>query len=126
MTKEEKHPILKAIPSNEKITREELSALLNVSDREVRRLVADAKNDTVIIATSNEKGYRRIKPLDQLNQFELEQEYNEIKHSLNELKSRTKSMDKQKRMHIATMKVIEKMIQKKSTVTSDELREKLT
>lgn len=112
MKKEEKHPILKAIPYTRKITRKELQSILNMDDRIIRDLINKARKDTAIISSSKEKGYRRARPIDKCTRDELLLEYNEILHCIREINSRIDDFKKQKRPLIAYLKVVEKELNK--------------
>lgn len=109
MNKEEKHPILKAIPFDRKVSRKELTLLLKIDDRTVRDLINKARKDTAILSNSKEKGYRRAKTTDQLKtQDDVIKEISEIEHCLNEITSRMNDFKFQKRSLIAHLKMIQK------------------
>lgn len=108
--KEDKHPILKIIPTDEKITRQELSAKLNMGDRKVRDLINKAKKDTAILFNSSEKGYRRAKPIDKCTNEELQQEVEEVQHSINYLRAIKEEYNYQLRPLIAYLKMAQKRL----------------
>lgn len=109
MNKEDKHPILKAIPFDKKVTRKELSLLLKTNDRAVRDLINKARKDTAILSNSKEKGYRRTKTTDQLiTKEDVLIEINEIEHCLAEITSRMNDYKFQKRSLIAHLKMLQK------------------
>ncbi len=111
MKLEDKHPILKLIPFDKKITKQELIASLNMDERTVRNLINKARKDTAILSNSKEKGYRRAKHTDMLiTQQDVINELNEIEHSINEINSRINDYNYQKRALIAHKKVIEKRL----------------
>ena len=62
------------IGSENAITREELAALWNVSDRMARRIIADMRTiedgtDYVIVSVSRDSGYYRTQNLCEINHF---------------------------------------------------------
>lgn len=105
-----KEYIYDLIPSNEFITRKELSILTNLSDREVRRAISEIKKEHTIISLSSGKGYRKMIKLDDADQNKLLEEYETIKHCINEINCKKKTYNMQLRQFIASLKVIEKKI----------------
>lgn len=106
-----KELIYEMIPNNQFITRSELKELTKLSDREVRRLISEIKQEHTIISSSRGKGYRRVKSTDNMTQEETLQEIETIKHCINEINSRKKVYNKQLRQYIANLKVLQKRIE---------------
>lgn len=106
-----KELIYEMIPNNEFITRTELKDLTKLSDREIRRLISEIKQEHTIISSSREKGYRRVKSSDDMTKEEILNEIDTIKHCINEINSRKKVYNKQLRQYIANLKVLQKKIE---------------
>ena len=94
-----------------KCTRQELSVLYNVSDRNIRKEIAEISLHYPVISHSKSKGYR-ISNVDQLlkenDTNKIASEIEEIKHCLNEINSRVKMLKKRQRALIGALKVLEK------------------
>lgn len=110
MKKVDSNPILNLIPTNKKITREEIVGLTGFGDRTVRELINKAKKDTVILFNSNEPGYRRAKKINECSEIELQQELKEIDHCINYLRAIKDDYNYQLRTYIAYKKVAEKKL----------------
>ena len=63
-----------------------------------------------ILATSNQKGYRRARDINDLTIEELEKEMEEVKHQLEEHKSRIACLKKKMKPLVAWLKVAEKKV----------------
>ena len=85
-------------------TRKELVEATGFSDREVRSKISELKKKRVVIYSSQNTGYRLAKELKSLTKEEREKEVDLVKHSLNDCKSRTTQLNKQKRKYIAYIK----------------------
>lgn len=90
-------------------TREELVEATGFSDREVRSRISELKKKRVVIYSSQNTGYRLAKELKSLTKEEREKEVELVKHSLNDCKSRTTQLNKQKRKYIAYIKKAEQI-----------------
>lgn len=90
-------------------TRKELVEKTGLSDREIRRQISELKKQRVVLYSSSRSGYRLAKELRSMSKKELEEELNQVKHSLNECKSRTKQLRKQMRKYIAYIKKAEQI-----------------
>ena len=90
-------------------TRKELKEKTGLSDREIRRLISELKKQRVVLYSSNRSGYRLAKELRSMSEIEREEEISQVKHSLNECKSRTKQLRKQMRKYIAYLKKAEQI-----------------
>lgn len=90
-------------------TRKELSEKTGLSDRAVRREISELKKTRVVIYSSQRSGYRLAKELRSMSKIEREEEVKQVKHSLNECKSRTKQLKKQMRKYIAYLKKAEQI-----------------
>ena len=90
-------------------TRKELVEAPGFSDREVRSRISELKKKRVVIYSSQNTGYRLAKELKSLTKEEREKEVDLVKHSLNDCKSRTTQLNKQKRKYIAYIKKAEQI-----------------
>ena len=90
-------------------TRKELVEATGFSDREVRSKISELKKKRVVIYSSQNTGYRLAKELKSLTKEEREKEVDLVKHSLNDCKSRTTQLNKQKRKYIAYIKKAEQI-----------------
>lgn len=90
-------------------TRKELVEATGFSDREVRSRISELKKKRVVIYSSQNTGYRLAKELKGLTKEEREKEVDLVKHSLNDCKSRTTQLNKQKRKYIAYIKKAEQI-----------------
>ena len=90
-------------------TRKELVEATGFSDREVRSRISELKKKRVVIYSSQNTGYRLAKELKVLTKEEREKEVELVKHSLNDCKSRTTQLNKQKRKYIAYIKKAEQI-----------------
>lgn len=105
-----KELIYDLIPSDSYITRAELKDLTKLGDRQIRNIISEIKQEHTIISLSREKGYRRVRSSENMDEEEIKQEIDIIKHCINEIKSRKKVYNKQLRQYIANLKVLEKCI----------------
>lgn len=105
-----KEMIYDLIPNDTFITRSELKDLTKMSDREIRRIISEIKQEHTIISLSSNKGYRRVRSSDNMTQKEILEEIEIIKHCINEINSRKKVYNKQLRQYIANLKVLQKHI----------------
>lgn len=102
---------IKQYLSTEKYTtRKELMELTGLADREVRSKISELKKERVVLYSSQQAGYRLAKELKSMTPEEREKEIELVKHSLNDCKSRTKQLNKQKRKYIAYLKKAEKIM----------------
>ncbi len=90
-------------------TRKELVEAIGFSDREIRSRISELKKKRVVIYSSQNTGYRLAKELKSLTKEEREKEVELVKHSLNDCKSRTTQLNKQKRKYIAYIKKAEQI-----------------
>ena len=88
-------------------TRKELVEKTGLSDRDVRDKISELKKHRVVLYSSQRSGYRLAKALHSMSKEEREAEIKEVEHSLNDCKSRTKQLNKQKRKYIAYLKKAE-------------------
>jgi transcriptional antiterminator len=102
--------IYELIPKDEFITRSELKELTKLSDREIRRIISEIKQEHTIISLSSGKGYRRVRSSDDMTQKQLLEEIEIIKHCINEINSKKKIYNKQLRQYIANLKVLQKKV----------------
>lgn len=91
-------------------TRKELMEKTGLGDREVRSKISELKKERVVIYSSSKAGYRLAKELKNMSQQEREEEIKLVTHSLNDCKSRTKQLNKQKRKYIAYIKKAEQIM----------------
>ena len=92
------------------ITRKELVEATGLNDREVRSRISELKKERVVIYSSSKSGYRLAKELKNMTKEERAKEIELVKHSLNDCKSRTKQLNKQKRKYIAYIKKAEQIM----------------
>lgn len=90
-------------------TRKELVEATELSDREVRRKISELKKHRVVLYNSNRSGYRLAKELRSMSKMERAEEIEQVKHTLNDCKSRTKQLKKQMRKYIAYLKKAEQI-----------------
>lgn len=90
-------------------TRKELIELTGLSDREIRDRISELKKERVVLYSSSRSGYRLAKELRSMTKQEREEEIKQVEHSLNDCKSRTKQLNKQKRKYIAYLKKAEQI-----------------
>lgn len=102
------HPIIDLLLDDKPKTREELCEILHVSDRNLRLVIAECSMHYPIIATSDKKGYRRAKNLNEISNDELQYEIEEVMHQIEEHKSRIKCLKKKMKPLIAWLKMAER------------------
>ena len=85
-------------------TRKELCEKTGLGDRNVREKISNLKTKRVVIYSSNRSGYRLAREYTSMSRIERDEELEQIRHSLNDCKSRTKQLNKQKRKYIAYLK----------------------
>jgi len=103
------HPIIDLLFTNEPLTKEEIGEKLNIqSERVVRDTIAVCSMHYPILATSSQKGYRRARDINDLTPEELQQEMEEVRHQLQEHKSRIACLKKKMKPLVAWLKVAEK------------------
>lgn len=92
-------------------TRGELSAYLSLDDATMRKEVSELSWKCPVISYSTKKGYRVIdvdKVLKTQDQDKINDEIEEIKHTLNELNSRIKKLKKRQKPLIKALKILTK------------------
>ena len=85
-------------------TRKELVEKTGLSDRDVRDRISELKRHRVVLYSSQRAGYRLARELKNMTKEERAAEVKEVEHSLNDCKSRTTQLNKQKRKYIAYIK----------------------
>lgn len=90
-------------------TRKELVEATGLSDREVRSRISELKTKRVVIYSSSRSGYRLAREYSSMSRIQRDEEIEQIQHSLNDCKSRTKQLNKQKRKYIAYLKKAEQI-----------------
>lgn len=85
-------------------TRKELIEKTGLSDRDVRDRISELKKHRVVLYSSQRSGYRLAKELKSMTKEERAAEVKEVEHSLNDCRSRTTQLNKQKRKYIAYIK----------------------
>lgn len=98
-------------------SRKELVEKTGLSDREVRRQISELKKTRVVIYSSHRSGYRLAKEFRSLSNQEREEEKRLVLNSLNECKSRTTQLNKQKRKYIAYLKKAEQIEQEEVEIS---------
>lgn len=95
-------------------TRKELMEKTGLKDRDIRDRISELKKHRVVLYSSQRSGYRLAKELNSMTKEERAAEVKEVEHSLNDCKSRTTQLNKQKRKYIAYLKKAEQFEQEKS------------
>ena len=90
-------------------TKQEIMEKTGLDKRKVRDLISQLKTKRVVIYSSHTRGWRLAKEYTSMSKIEREEELNQIQHSLNDCKSRTKQLNKQKRKYIAYIKKAEQL-----------------
>ena len=90
-------------------TRKELVEATGLADREVRSRISELKKERVVLYSSSNAGYRLAKEIKSMTAEERKKEVELVMHSLNDCKSRTKQLNKQKRKYIAYIKKAEQI-----------------
>lgn len=98
------------LSSEKYTTRKELVEKTGLTDREVRKKISELKLRRVVLYSCQKSGYRLAKAIDKMTDEELESELEEVRHSLNDCKSRTQKLNKQKRKYIAYLKKAEQIM----------------
>lgn len=98
-------------------SRQQLSKETGLTERAVRHQISQLKCEKVVIYSSQTKGYRLAKPLQELaTKEELEKEIDHVQHCLNDIEARKKVFNMQERKYIAYLKKAE---QKKFFIEND-------
>lgn len=90
-------------------TRKELVERTKLSDREVRNKISELKKYRVVLYNSKTSGYRLAREYKSMSKTQREEELNQVRHSLNDCKSRTKQLNKHKKKYIAYIKKAEQI-----------------
>ena len=91
------------------ITKQEIMEKTGLCERQVRDLVSKLKKKRVVIYSSQTKGWRLAKEYSSMSKIEREEELNQIKHSLNDCKTRVDDLKKSMRKYIAYIKKAEQI-----------------
>ena len=105
-----KEEIYNLIPTDRFISRSELKELTNISDRQIRRYIAELRQSRNIISLSSGKGYKRPKHTDNMTKDEIKEMYDIVKHQIAENNSRIKKIKYNMKSQIAYLKVLEKYL----------------
>lgn len=95
---------------NDVKTKAELKEILKISERAVRNEIAECSMYYAVIATSDKKGYRLAKNINDLHGETLLQELEEVEHQIHEISSRIKCLKKRLKPLIAYKKIAEKKL----------------
>ena len=90
-------------------TKQEIMEKTGLSERKVRDLVSKLKKKRVVIYSSQTKGWRLAKEYSSMSRIEREEELNQIKHSLNDCRTRVNDLKKSMRKYIAYIKKAEQI-----------------
>ena len=90
--------------------REQLAFVFEISDRDVRKKVAELANYVPVLSLSKEKGYRVLSFNDNTPLEELIKMDEEVMHQIREYQSRIDNLKARMRPLVALHKVIEKKI----------------
>lgn len=101
--------IEKYLSSFKYTTRRELCEKTKMSDRAVRKQISELKTKRVVIYSSQKSGYRLAREYTSMSRIERNEEIEQIKHSLNDCKSRVKNIKKSMRKYIAYLKKAEQI-----------------
>lgn len=88
-------------------TKSELIIKTGLNERAIRHKVSKLKETRAVIYNSQQKGYRLAKDIDNSSIEELEKEATLIRHSINDIESRKKEMNKAEKTYITYLKDIE-------------------
>ena len=102
--------IYELIPNDKYITKLELMDLTGLPERTVRDRISKLKKECVILSFSSGKGYRKVKPTEEMTKEEMELEYKEVMHCIREYQHRITDLKKSMRKLIARKKILEKEI----------------
>lgn len=80
-----------------------------LNERTVRNLISKLKTKRVVIYSSQTKGWRLAKEYSSMAEIQRQEELEQIKHSLNDCKSRVKNIKKSMRKYIAYIKKAEQI-----------------
>lgn len=95
---------------NRVFTREELTTIVGICDRAIRREVAEMANYLPILSLSKDKGYRVLCFNENTTLEELETMHELLQHQINENKSRINELKARMKPLVALQKVIEKKL----------------
>lgn len=95
-------------------TRDELTTIVGICDRAIRREVAEMANYLPILSLSKEKGYRVLCFNEETTIEDLERMHEELQHQINENKSRIDNLKARMKPLVALQKVIEKKLGEKN------------
>ena len=101
-----KSVLLTIIPTTDTISRQDLVDILHISNREVRREIAQLANYYGVIATSDRKGYRLVN-MEVSTEEAIDTELEDINHQLAELNSRVEELQARMKPLIADKAVLE-------------------
>lgn len=102
--------IYELIPNDRYISKLELMDLTGLGERVVRDRISKLKKECVILSFSSGKGYRKVKPTEEMTKEEMELEYQEVMHCIREYQHRVTDLKKSMRKLIARKKILEKEI----------------
>ena len=91
------------------MTRREFEEKTGLNERTVRDLISKLKTKRVVIYSSQTKGWRLAKEYSSMAKIQREEELEQIRHSLNDCKSRVKNIKKSMRKYIAYIKKAEQI-----------------
>ena len=100
--------IYEFIPNDRYISRADLMDLTGLGEREVRKEISKLKKQYVILSFSSQKGYRKVKPTEEMTKEEMQIEYQEVMHCIREYQHRVTDLKKSMRKLIARKKILEK------------------
>lgn len=100
--------IYELIPNDRYISKLELQDLTGLPERTVRDRISKLKKECVILSFSSGKGYRKVKPTEEMTKEEMELEYQEVMHCIREYQHRITDLKKSMRKLIARKKILEK------------------
>lgn len=80
------------LSSNKFISKQEIMKITGLNERTIRNLVSKLKEKRVVIYNSQTKGWRLAKEYKSMSKIQREEEINQIKHTLEDKKSRIKAL----------------------------------
>ena len=118
MKREFASPVLELLKSDKPVSKWDMVEKLELSERRIRMMIAEASQFYAVIATSDKEGYRLARKIDSMNDEERNLEKIEVEHQLAELKCRVKALKRRMKPLVAYLKMMEKL----ENVKTDEIK----
>lgn len=102
------------LDSTEKTTKQDIAVLLGVNERNARHRISKHKCDVAVLQSPYEKGYRKAKEFDNLeDKFDAQVELNEVYRCINELERKKQIYNMQERPLIAYAVALKRYMQER-------------